>query len=91
MLLWKIYRYNNKDAKGIIFYYYNITFIFDRQGGYNISCYIFIKGITINFINIKKSQLFIDFVYKSYYKEAVLAAEKKLFKRIIFDIKILKI
>ena len=84
-------------------------FIFDRQGGYNISCYIFIKGITINFINIKKSQLFIDFVYKSYYKEAVLAAEndtatllhqvcvavleaeKKLFKRIIFDIKILKI
>ena len=53
--------------------------------------YIFIKGITINFINIKKSQLFIDFVYKSYYKEAVLAAEKKLFKRIIFDIKILKI
>ena len=28
---------------------------------------------------------------KSYYKEAVLAAEKKLFKRIIFDIKILKI
>ena len=33
--------------------------------------------MTINFINIKKSQLFIDFVYKSYYKEAVLAAEKK--------------
>ena len=57
----------------------------------DISCYIFIKGMTINFINIKKSQLFIDFVYKSYYKEAVLAAEKKLFKRIIFDIKILKI
>lgn len=61
------------------------------KGDYNISCYIFIKGITINFINIKKSQLFIDFVYKSYYKEAVLEAEKKLFKRIIFDIKILKI
>lgn len=57
----------------------------------DIICYIFIKGITINFINIKKSQLFIDFVYKSYYKEAVLEAEKKLFKRIIFDIKILKI
>ena len=68
-----------------------MTFIFDRQGGYNISFYIFIKGITINFINIKISQLFIDFVYKSYYKEAVLEAEKKLFKRIIFDIKILKI
>ena len=56
-----------------------------------MNAFLYFFGLTINFINIKKSQLFIDFVYKSYYKEAVLEAEKKLFKRIIFDIKILKI
>ena len=53
---------------------------------------IILEKKIIYLILIKNSDLLQNkYNYKSYYKEAVLEAEKKLFKRIIFDIKILKI